>query len=140
MPTYKINSTGNTILADLVFMDAVHHDDYTLIPEPPAPPEPVDPFKWFMYVGPFKDRLGMDALAIAASTHDACKAVMGMLVDRKYVDLQGTQVANMLNILIATNQPTANAMFPGSGPMTTTKRDAIISVVPSDLERYKGAA
>ena len=130
MATYRINSTGNIIIADQVFVDAVYPGGYTLIPEV-VPQAPIDPFKWFMYVGPFKDRLGMDALAIAASTQDACKAVMGMLSDRKYVDLQGTQVANMLNILIANGQPTANAMFPGSGPMTTTKRDAIINVVPS---------
>ena len=41
MPTYKIISTGNTILAEQEFMDAVHAGDYELVPEVVAPtPKP----------------------------------------------------------------------------------------------------
>ena len=104
-------------------------------------PDAIDqPQDWWVYVGPFKDRLGMDAPAIAASTHDACKGVMAMLSDRKYVDLKGDKAAMMLDILIATNQPTANPIFPGSGPMTAEKKAAILGTKPTDEERYKGAA
>ena len=82
----------------------------------------------------------MDAPAIAASSHDVCKGVMAMLADRKYVDLQGATAAAMLDLLIAANQPTANAFFPGSGPMTLAKKAAILGTKPTDSERYKGAA
>lgn len=99
-----------------------------------------NPSDWWIYVGPFKDRLGMDAPAIAASSHDVCKGVMAMLADRKYVDLQGATAAAMLDLLIAANQPTANAFFPGSGPMTLAKKAAILGTKPTDSERYKGAA
>ena len=114
-------------------------DDYEF-PAPPKPDPVEQPQDWWVYVGPFKDRLGMDAPAIAASTHDACKGVMAMLSDRKYVDLKGDKAAMMLDILIATNQPTANPIFPGSGPMTAEKKAAILGTKPTDEERYKGAA
>lgn len=38
---YQINSTGQTIIADQAFMDAVHPSDYTLLPDAPyTPPVP----------------------------------------------------------------------------------------------------
>lgn len=90
-----------------------------------------------MYVGRFKSRLGMDALAIGASDHGACRAVKEVLYDQKYVDLKGPETASLFAILIATAQPAANAMFPGSGPMTPAKIASIIGVKPSDEERHK---
>ena len=38
MATYKINSTGNVIIADEAFVEANYPNDYTLIPE--LPPDP----------------------------------------------------------------------------------------------------
>ena len=38
---FQINSTGNTILAEQEFMDAVHPNDYTLLPEDVIPAAPV---------------------------------------------------------------------------------------------------
>lgn len=117
--------------------------EWKLVPYflPPVPPVPEDPpHEWYMYVGPFKDRLGMDALALGASSHDACKAIREMLYDRKFIDLKGAQVSAMMDILIATAQPDANPMFPGSGPMTVEKKAAILSTKPNSLEVYKGAA
>lgn len=96
-----------------------------------------DPALWWVDEGPFKDRLGADALAIAASTHDACKAVMAMLNNRKWVDLQGASVATLLDLLIATAQPTANPMFVGSGPMTLAKKTAILTTPVTVAERHK---
>lgn len=101
---------------------------------PPAPPE--DPRLWWVDVGPFKDRLGMDALAVAASTHDACKAVIEMLNGRKYTDLKDPKVGTLLDLLIATNQPAANPIFPGSGPMTAAKKTAILTTPTVEAERH----
>ena len=39
---YQITSTGNVILADQAFMDAVHPNDYTQLPDDP-PPAPTVP-------------------------------------------------------------------------------------------------
>ena len=102
-----------------------------------APTPLPDPALWWVDEGPFKDRLGADALAIAASTHDACKAVMAMLNNRKWVDLQGTSTANMLDLLIATLQPTANPLFAGSGPMTPAKKVVILATPVTPSERHK---
>ena len=92
---------------------------------------------WLVDEGPFKDRLGPDAHAIAASTHDACKAVTWALNNRKYVDLKDQKVSDMLDLLIATSQPTANAMFAGSGPMTAEKKNVILNTMPTAYERHK---
>lgn len=103
----------------------------------PVPPTPVEDLrKWWIHVGPFKDRLGMDALAIAASTHDACKAVIEMLNGRLYVDLKSDKTLALLNILKATNQPTANAIFSGSGPMTDPKIATVVDTPTTEEERY----
>lgn len=86
-------------------------------------------------VGAMKDRLGMDALALSVSTHDACVAVKEMLYDRQYVDLDSQKTSNLLDLLIATSQPATNAMFPGSGPMTSGKKANILGAVVLDSER-----
>ncbi|MFZ2307538.1 MAG: hypothetical protein WAW34_09460 [Rhodoferax sp.] len=95
-----------------------------------------DPRIWWIDVGPFKDRLGMDAMAIYSSTHDACKGVVGMVEGRKYFDLKDPRIAGMINVLIATQQPTANAVWPGSGPMTAEKRDVILNTPTTEQERH----
>lgn len=109
---------------------------------PPAPPPPPpDPRLWWVDPGPFKDRLGMDALAIGASNNDACKACIAMLNGRLYVDLKGAQAASLLDLLIATGQPAANPIFAGSGPMTLAKKAAILNTPTTDAERHiKGLA
>lgn len=95
-----------------------------------------DPRKWWIDVGPFKDRLGADALAIAASTNDACKACIEMLNGRVYIDLAGPQVVTLLGLLQATSQPTANAIFAGSGPMTAPKILTITTTPTTEVERH----
>lgn len=111
---------------------------FTAPPAPVTSPAPTPANAWWMYPGPFKDRLGADALAIAASTHGACKAVTEMLNGRLYVDLQSTQAAQMLDLLIANNQPTADAMFAGSGPMTAAKKETILTTAVPEKDRYRG--
>lgn len=103
----------------------------------PVVPDPAeDPRLWWIDVGPFKDRLGMDAPAIGASSHSACKGVVEMLNGRKYVNLKDPRVLAMLNALIATNQPAADPVWPGSGPMTASKRDAILETPTTEEERH----
>ena len=86
-------------------------------------------------VGAFKDRLGMDAHAIAVSTHPACVAAREALVGRKWVDLDRPDVAALMDLLIATTQPTANALFAGCGPMTAEKKATILGSPVLDSER-----
>jgi hypothetical protein len=86
-------------------------------------------------VGAFKDRLGMDALAIAVSDHPVCVALREMLYDRKHVDMSRPDVRGFLDMMIATGQPVASPMFPGSGPMTAEKKASILEAPVSDLER-----
>ena len=101
-----------------------------------VPVQTEDERLWWVDTGPFKDRLGMDGPAIYASNHDACKGVVGLLTDRKYVWLKDPKVAAMLDVLIATAQPAANAVWPGSGPMTLAKKDAILNTVTTEYERH----
>ena len=111
------------------------------LPQQSPPPPPPDPRRWWIDVGPFKDRLGADALAIAASSHDACKACIEMLNGRLYIDLAGAQVATLLGMLAATTQPTANVIFAGSGPMTPAKILTITTTPTTEAERHiKGLA
>ena len=86
-------------------------------------------------VGAFKDRLGMDALAIAVSTHPVCVAVREMLYDRKLVDLDRPDAAAFLGMMASAGQPEANPLFPGSGPMTPEKIAAILGAPIQDRER-----
>ncbi|MFZ9959371.1 MAG: hypothetical protein ACO3GP_03175 [Candidatus Limnocylindrus sp.] len=86
-------------------------------------------------VGAFKDRLGMDALAIAVSGHPVCVALREMLYDRKHVDMSRPDVRGFLDMMIVAGQPEASPVFPGSGPMTAEKKAAILDTPVSDPER-----
>lgn len=104
---------------------------------PLAPVEPeADPRIWWVDVGPFYDRFGTDALAIAASDHGACKAVQTLTGVRKYIDLRDLRVASMIDMLIATGQPAAQPWAPGSGPMTAAKKLAILTTPTTEQERH----
>jgi hypothetical protein len=95
-----------------------------------------DPRWWWIDVGPFYDRFGVDALAIAASDNGACKAVQSLASVRKYIDLKDARVAGLLDMLIATSQPTAAVFAPGSGPITPAKKDAILNTPTTETERH----
>lgn len=104
---------------------------------PPAPVEPeADPRLWWTDVGPFYDRFGADALAIAASDHGACRAVQTLTSVRKYIDLKDLRVEGMIDMLIATGQPVAQPWAPGSGPMTPAKKAAILTTPTTEYERH----
>ncbi len=132
---YKINSSGAVILADLAFVEAHYPGDFTEVIDTPVQP-PEDPRIWWIDVGPLKDRLGMDALALAASNDGVCKAVIEMLNGRKYGDLKDLRLANLLGLLAANNQPAADARFPSSGPMTPAKIAVILTTATTEDERH----
>ena len=104
--------------------------------DPPTVVQPPDPRLWWVDVGPFYDRFGADALAIAASDHGACKAVQTLTGVRKYIDLKDHRVAAMIDMLIATAQPAAQPWAPGSGPMTAAKKAAILTTPTTEVERH----
>jgi len=134
---YEILDANNAVIGVLIADDqfmAAHYPHYRLAAQGATPEVPSD---WWIDVGPFIDRLGMDGPAIGASSIDACRGAMAMLTGRKYVDLKGAQIQAFLGVLMATGQPTANATFPGSGPMTQAKIDVILGTKPTDYEKHK---
>lgn len=106
----------------------------TEVPEVPAA-EP-DQRLWWIDVGPFYDRFGPDALAIAASDNGACKAVQTLTSVRKYIDLKDPKVSQMIDMLIALQQPSVQAWAPGSGPMTPQKKAVILDTPTTEIERH----
>lgn len=101
---------------------------------PPALPD--DERLWWIDVGPFYDRFGADALAIAASDHGACKAVQTLTGVRKYIDLKDPRIGTMIDMLIATAQPEAQPWAPGSGPMNAEKKAVILTTPTTEYERH----
>lgn len=128
---------GNVIIATQEFIDSFH-PGATPVYDTPAAQRPVeqDPRQWWIDVGPFYDRFGADAMAIAASDHGACKAVQIMTGVRQYVDLKDPRIGQMIDMLIAMAQPAAQPWAPGSGPMTEAKKDAILNTPTTDYERH----
>ena len=98
MATYKILSTGNSILADQSFVDQYYPNDYELQPEP-TPPEDIN--AWWIYVGPFYDRFGDQKWPILASTIPMVGALIKDCSVRKYIDLKRADLPAALDILIA---------------------------------------
>ena len=129
--------SSNTIEADEAFAEAHYPGAWRLAAaqdEQPVPEE--DPRIWWLDVGPFYDRFGTDAVAIASSDHGACKAVQTLTGVRKYIDLKDPRIAQMIDMLIATAQPAAQPWAPGSGPMTVEKKEAILTTPTAEHERH----
>ncbi|MCO5354248.1 hypothetical protein [Acidovorax kalamii] len=124
----------NEIDADEAFAETQHPGAWRLAEVQGTPAD--DPRLWWVDVGPFYDRFGPDALAIAASDHGACKAVQTLTGVRKYIDLKDLRVATMIDMLIATAQPAAQPWAPGSGPMTPEKKAAILTTPTTEYERH----
>ena len=70
---YLINSTGNTILADLAFVEAHYPGDFTEIVEPPAPVPSVRRLSKLAYMNRFTD-------AELAGIYAAAKTVVAVEV------------------------------------------------------------
>ena len=95
---FKINSTGNIILADQAFMDAVHPGDYTLLPDDALA---VEPTTRHISVGAFFDRFGAQKYPILASSDAGVKALIADCSVRKYIDLDNPALPYGLSMLVA---------------------------------------
>ena len=95
-----------------------------------------DPRWWWIDVGPFYDRFGIDGVAIAASDSGACRAVQTLTGVRKYIDLKDPKVAQQIDMLIGLQEPKAVAYLPGAGPMTAAKKAAILTTPTTEAERH----
>lgn len=92
-------------------------------------------------VGPFRDRFGMDWLALSSSDDRLARAAVAAWSERKYIDLKDPRNEQLLSALIAANLPDAAPEIPGSGPLTIAKMDAILNPVTTERERHiKGLA
>ena len=94
MPTYKITSSGNTILADKNFMDSVYPSNYTLVPDVPV--AVIDPCQFLIDIGPFMDRFGSAKLSVLTSADATVKAIVQDMMARKWIDLKRSDVASGL--------------------------------------------
>lgn len=86
-------------------------------------------------VGAFKDRLGINALALAVSANPVCVAMREMLYDRSFVDLDRADLRSYLMMLVNNNLPEARPEFPGSGPLTEQMVDDILGAPVEIYER-----
>jgi hypothetical protein len=96
----------------------------------------LDPQYHWIDTGPWRDRFGIDWLAITSSSNELCKAAAQLWIDRKYINLKDARNAQVLDAMIATSQPAANVLFAGSGPMTVDKKNAILNPVTTEYERH----
>lgn len=95
---YQITSTGNIILADQSFMDAVHPNDYTELPDDPVVAQALPKH---ISVGSFFDRFGAQKYPILASTDVMVRALIQDCSVRSYIDLDNAQLPYGLDMLIA---------------------------------------
>ncbi len=130
-------AVNNTILADVEFAKAHYPGAWRIAAQQDESPfAEDDPRLWWLDVGPFYDRFGPDAIAIAASDNGACKAVQTLTGVRKYIDLKDPRIGTMIDMLIATAQPEAQPWAPGSGPMNAEKKAAILTTPTTEYERH----
>lgn len=120
----------------LIPYDGVEPAGEIKMAEPTEGRSPVDGKIWWINVGPFKDRLGIDGLAIGGSDHPVCKACIQMLNGRLYIDLEDPSVRGMLELVAANAQPAASPIFPGAGPLTEEKINKILKTPTTEAERY----
>lgn len=96
----------------------------------------LDPRYFQLAPGGWKDRLGVDYLAIAASDHSLCRAYIAVYTDREFFNLKDPRNVQMYEALIAAGQPAANPFIPGAGPLTAAKRDVAFNLHTTEYERH----
>jgi hypothetical protein len=93
MPTYKITSTDNTIIADQAFMDAQYAGEYTLVPEVAAP-VPVDPCEWLIDHMPLLERFGPQIKHLFLKSTDPDVVALRMdYFARKWLDMGNPELS-----------------------------------------------
>ena len=91
------------------------------LPAPPAAPRKIT-------LGALQKRLGpMRVFAIDTSTHPVCVALRSYLSRLTHIDLDDPDLPPMLGMLVAAQQPAANPVFSGSGPLTAEDAAEIIA-------------
>lgn len=97
---YKINSTGNTVIADQAFMDAVHLGDYAVLPDDVAPVPTTDAY---IAVGSFFDRFGALQYAILSSIDPIVQALItnASVRVKTGINLKSAATSLGIDILIA---------------------------------------
>jgi len=87
-------------------------------------------------VGSFQRRIGvMTTFAINTSANEICVALRTFVATLRFVNLDDPDTAAMLGMLAINGLPAANAKFPGSGPITQEKIQAILSAPVQESER-----
>lgn len=82
-------------------------DEPYTAPDMPAPPAP-EPLTWanapaeyfHIDVGPFFDRFGIKAIAVASSTDPLVDGMFKLTTPRKYIDLKRTDVSYFIGLLV----------------------------------------
>lgn len=77
----------------------------------------------------------MRVFAIDTSTHPVCVALRSYLSRLTFIDLDDPDLPPMLGMLVAAEQPAANPVFPGSGPVTEADVAQIIGAPVAPEER-----
>lgn len=96
----------------------------------------VDPQYHWLDVGPWRDRFGVDWLALSTSSHRLARAAVAAWSERKYIDLKDARNEQLLSALVAAGLPDAAPEIPGSGPLTAEKVAAILNPVTTERERH----
>lgn len=97
----------------------------------PLPPEPRR-----ITLGALQKRIGpMRVFAIDTSMHPVCVALRSYLGRLTFIDLDDPDLPPMLGMLVATEQPAANPVFPGSSPVTEADVAQIIGAPVAPEER-----
>ena len=91
---YKINSTGQVIVADLDFVTQHYPGDFTEVIE--IAPVVVDPCEWLIDKGPFFDRFGAAKMTVLTSNDAVIKAILLDIGARHWIDLKRPDVATSL--------------------------------------------
>lgn len=97
-------------------------------------PPPHEPRR--ITLGALQKRIGpMRVFAIDTSTHPVCVALRSYLSRLTFIDLDDPGLPSMLGMLVAAEQPAANPVFPGSGPVTVADVGQIIGAPVAPEER-----
>lgn len=142
------NTVSNIIVSDADFVQTLaghwvaadnaaigwRYADGQLSP-PDDAPEP-QPAPRHITLGALQKRMGaMRVFALDTSAHPVCVALRSYLGRLTYIDLGDPDLRPMLQMLVATQQPAANAVFPGSGPLSEGDVEAIITAPVQEGER-----
>lgn len=101
---------------------------FVTLPPPPVPRR--------ITLGALQKRIGpMRVFAIDTSTHPVCIALRSYLSRLTFIDLDDPDLPPMLGMLVAAEQPAANPVFPGSGPVTEADVAQIIGAPVAPEER-----